>query len=128
MCKGQSHPLDLVSVLLFPYILFPNEVSTLLRVKCDTLPLRTVLKQNNLRIQCDNKNQPCVLYFRYKGTFSDKKRLHALTLVARIRENPTLVPLAVKFRRITQPRFANPKKKMVFGYYSGTNAEPNRGL
>ena len=86
---------------------------------CDTLPLRTAFKQSNLRIQCDNKNQTCVLYFQYKGTFSDKKRLHALTLVARIRENPTLVPLAVKFRQIAQPCFADRKKigiRLFLGY------------
>ena len=32
-----------------------------------------------------------------------------------------------KFRRITRPRFAT-RKNSVFGYYLGTNIEPNRGL
>ena len=37
---------------------------------------------------------------------------------------PTVV---YKFRRIIRPRLATGKNS-VFGYYSGTNTEPNRGL
>ena len=33
--------------------------------------LRRALKQGDIRIKCDNKNQPSVLYFQFKGTFSE---------------------------------------------------------
>ena len=38
------------------------------------------LKQSNIRIKCDNKNQPSVLCFQFKGTFNEKKRLTSLSL------------------------------------------------
>ena len=42
-------------------------------VDCDTLLLRRELKQSDIRIKCDNKNQASVLYFQYKGIFSQCK-------------------------------------------------------
>ena len=43
----------------------------LVKVNCDTLLLYRALKQSDIRIKCDYQNQPSVLYFQYKGYFSE---------------------------------------------------------
>ena len=42
-----------------------------LKVDCDTFLLQGALKQSDIRIKCDDKIQPSVLYLKYKGTFSE---------------------------------------------------------
>ena len=55
---------------------------SLMLVDCDTLPLGRALKQSDIRINCDSRNQPTILYFQNKGAFSKyKKDLRASTLV-----------------------------------------------
>ena len=55
-------------------------ISRYVKVDCNTLPLSRALKQSDKRIKYDNKNQPSALYFKYKGTSSEKKMLTSLNL------------------------------------------------
>ena len=58
------------------------------------MPLCRALKQSDIRIKCDNKNQLIVLYFQYKGTFSESKRLMSLNLSGTKPGEPCTRPLS----------------------------------